>query len=152
MVDKATGLICDHSVALTVFCSKQGYAKALRRIRYRDPDTGKRVVFLTNHFDLPAFTICKLYRLQNRAARAEDVCDTGCRAHGYLRLHRALLQPNQAALHAGLLEPGGLRTTSAGSLGACPRNRGQLGTTPRDIAHLQEKKLALPHLLDNTGS
>jgi hypothetical protein len=63
-VDKTTGLICDHSVALTVFRSKQGYAKPLRRIRYRDPETGKRLVFLTNHFDLPALTICQLYRLR----------------------------------------------------------------------------------------
>lgn len=49
-VDKATGIICDQHVALTVFYSKQGYAKALRRIRYKAPGTGKRLVFLTNNF------------------------------------------------------------------------------------------------------
>jgi hypothetical protein len=63
-VDKATGIICDQHVALTVFYSKQGYAKALRRIRYKDPDTGKRLVFLTNNFALPAITVCELYRLR----------------------------------------------------------------------------------------
>lgn len=63
-VDKSTGLICDQSVALTVFYSKQGYPQPLRRVRYRDPDTGKRLVFLTNHFGLPAIRICQLYRLR----------------------------------------------------------------------------------------
>jgi IS4 transposase len=36
----------------------------LRRVRYRDPETGKRLVFLTNHFGLPAIRICQLYRLR----------------------------------------------------------------------------------------
>ena len=34
----------------------------LRRIRYIDPDTGKRLVFLTNDFTLPALTIAQLYK------------------------------------------------------------------------------------------
>ncbi|MHB1157595.1 MAG: transposase [Phycisphaerales bacterium] len=38
----------------------------LRRIRYIDPDTGKRFVFLTNHFDLPALTIARLYKARWR--------------------------------------------------------------------------------------
>jgi DDE family transposase/uncharacterized protein DUF4372 len=63
-VDKSTGLICDQTVALTVFYSKQGYPQPLRRVRYRDPETGKRLVFLTNHFGLPAICICQLYRLR----------------------------------------------------------------------------------------
>ncbi len=63
-VDKSTGLICDQSVALTVFYSKQGYSKPLRRIRYRDPVSDKRLVFLTNHFGLPALTVCELYRMR----------------------------------------------------------------------------------------
>jgi len=61
-VDKSTGLICDQSVALTVFYSKQGYSKPLRRIR--DPVSDKRLVFLTNHFGLPALTVCELYRMR----------------------------------------------------------------------------------------
>lgn len=63
-VDKATGLICDQRIGLTVFSSQQGYPKALRRIRYTDPDSGQRLVFLTNHFDLPALTVCALYRMR----------------------------------------------------------------------------------------
>jgi len=47
---------------LTFERSKAGYPEPLRRIRYKDPDSGKTLVFLTNHFGLPAKTICKLYR------------------------------------------------------------------------------------------
>ena len=36
----------------------------LRRIRFKDPETGKRLVFLTNNFALPALTITELYRLR----------------------------------------------------------------------------------------
>src|SRR5664280_2505438 len=35
---------------------------AVRRIRFRDPETDKRLVFLTNNFTLPAITITALYR------------------------------------------------------------------------------------------
>ena len=34
----------------------------LRRVSYRDPDTGKWLVFLTNNFDLSYKTICALYK------------------------------------------------------------------------------------------
>jgi Domain of unknown function (DUF4372)/Transposase DDE domain len=62
--DRSTGVICDHTITLTVFYSKQGYATPLRRIRFKDPETSKTLIFLTNHFDLPALTICKLYKLR----------------------------------------------------------------------------------------
>jgi hypothetical protein len=63
-VDKETGLVCDQSVGLSTYKSKQGYSKALRRVRFKDPTTGKRLVFITNNFDLPAITICKLYKMR----------------------------------------------------------------------------------------
>ena len=65
-VDRTTGLICDQTVVLTVFYSRKGFDAPLRRIRYRDPESGKRLVFLTNNFALPALTITKLYRLRWR--------------------------------------------------------------------------------------
>ena len=65
-VDRTTGLICDQTVVLTVFYSRKGFEAPLRRIRFRDPDTGKRLVFLTNNFALPALTITQLYRLRWR--------------------------------------------------------------------------------------
>jgi Domain of unknown function (DUF4372)/Transposase DDE domain len=60
--DRATGVICDQSIALNGFYSSQHYAEHLRRIRYKDPESGKKLVFLTNHFGLPALTVCALYR------------------------------------------------------------------------------------------
>jgi hypothetical protein len=61
-VDRSTGLICDQTVVLTGFYSKKSYDKPLRRIRFKDPETGKTLIFLTNNFALPAFTITELYR------------------------------------------------------------------------------------------
>jgi len=61
-VDKATGLICDQTIKLTVPATAKRYPDKLRRVKYRDPETGKVLVFLTNNFDLPAKTIADLYR------------------------------------------------------------------------------------------
>jgi hypothetical protein len=61
-VDRGTGLICDQQVELTGFCSQRGYPERLRRVRYKDPETGKSLVFLTNHFGIPAATVCTLYK------------------------------------------------------------------------------------------
>ena len=38
------------------------YPKLLRRVHYRDPETGKEYVFLTNRLDLPALQVAELYR------------------------------------------------------------------------------------------
>jgi hypothetical protein len=61
-VDKTTGVQCDQTIVLETYYSFQGYPEPLRRIRYYDEDRGKRLVFLTNDFDLPAVTIAKLYK------------------------------------------------------------------------------------------
>jgi transposase len=61
-VDKATGLQCDQTIALTGPKTATLYPLPLRRIRYTDPETGKRLVFLTNDFTLPALTIAQLYK------------------------------------------------------------------------------------------
>ncbi len=63
-VDKTTGLICDQTVLLTVFYSRQGFDAPLRRIKFKDPQSQKSLVFLTNNFVLPALTITQLYRLR----------------------------------------------------------------------------------------
>ena len=54
--------ICDQTVLLTGFHSRQGFDRPLRRIKFNDPQTGKRLVFLTNNFALDALTIAKLYK------------------------------------------------------------------------------------------
>ena len=61
-VDRSTGLVCDQTVVLTGFYSRQGFNRPLRRIKFNDPQTGKRLVFLTNNFALDALTIAKLYK------------------------------------------------------------------------------------------
>jgi hypothetical protein len=61
-VDRATGLICDQFVTLVRPGPRAMYPDQLRRIRYNDRDTGKRLVFLTNLYHAPALTIPMLYR------------------------------------------------------------------------------------------
>jgi hypothetical protein len=61
-VDKETGVRADQSIALDGFYTKQAYPEHLRRISFRDPQTGKRLVFLTNNFVLPPETIAALYK------------------------------------------------------------------------------------------
>jgi len=61
-VDRSTGIICDQTIALTGTTSHKDYPEHLRRIRFKDPETGKTLVFLTNNFALPAATICALYK------------------------------------------------------------------------------------------
>jgi len=60
--DRASGVICDQKIVLNVFRSHHGYPEQLRRIRYKDSESGKTLVFLTNQFHLPALTICALYK------------------------------------------------------------------------------------------
>lgn len=60
--DRNAGIICDQTIALTGTISCKDYPEHLRRIRFKDPKTGKTLVFLTNNFIFPAATICALYK------------------------------------------------------------------------------------------
>ena len=60
--DRSTGVICDQAIALDGFYTQQDYPAHLRRIRFKDPDSGKTLVFLTNQMTFPALTICALYK------------------------------------------------------------------------------------------
>jgi len=61
-VDKSTGVQCDQTISLVWFYTAKSYPARLRRIRYWDAERGRRLVFLTNNFTLPALTIAELYR------------------------------------------------------------------------------------------
>jgi Domain of unknown function (DUF4372)/Transposase DDE domain len=61
-VDKGTGLQCDQIVRPAGKNSGADYPEKLRRIKYRDNESGKLYVFLTNNFELPALTIAMLYK------------------------------------------------------------------------------------------
>ncbi len=60
--DRRAGLICDQTIALNGFYAAQRYPAHLRRIRFKDPDSAKTLVFLTNQAQWPALTVCALYR------------------------------------------------------------------------------------------
>jgi hypothetical protein len=60
--DRSNGVICDQRVMLNGLHSAQKYPDHLRRIRFNDPETGKRLVFLTNNTTLPAPTVAALYK------------------------------------------------------------------------------------------
>jgi transposase len=60
--DRTTGLIADQAIAMNGFYISQDYPEHLRRIRFKDPDTGKTLIFLTNNTALPPLTIAALYK------------------------------------------------------------------------------------------
>ena len=60
--DRAQGIICDQTVAVSGHYSRKRYPRHLRRIRFKDPDTQKTLVFLTNLFGPPPMTVCELYK------------------------------------------------------------------------------------------
>jgi hypothetical protein len=61
-VDKTIGVGADQSIALDGFYTRKDYPQHLRRISFCDPETGKRLVFMTNNFALPAVIIAALYK------------------------------------------------------------------------------------------
>ena len=61
-VDKSTGVLCDQVIRMNNFYPSKFYPGKLRRIKYCDPETGKKLDFLTNNFDLNALDIATLYR------------------------------------------------------------------------------------------
>jgi putative transposase len=56
------GLTCDQTIEFTGIQTARKCPILLRRIGYRDPETGKHYVFLTNHFKPAAKTIADIYK------------------------------------------------------------------------------------------
>jgi transposase len=61
-VKKTTGVQCDQTIILTTYSPAKKYPEPLRRIRFYDIERQKRLVFLTNNFELPADQIAALYK------------------------------------------------------------------------------------------
>jgi putative transposase len=61
-VSRKQGLSSDQTIEFTGIQTRNKCPIRLRRIGYRDPETGKHYVFLTNHFDLSAKTIADIYK------------------------------------------------------------------------------------------
>jgi hypothetical protein len=60
---------------LTGYYVKKDSPEKLRRVKFFDAETGKRLSFLTNQFSLPALTIAQLYR----SCWQVDVCLKKCK-------------------------------------------------------------------------
>ena len=61
-IDKSTGVRSDQTVIFASYASASAYPDPLRKVSYVDAETGKRLVFLTNNFALPALTIAEIYQ------------------------------------------------------------------------------------------
>jgi hypothetical protein len=62
VVNRYSGVVCDQTIAFSLERAQFRYPDMLRRIRFKDPESGKTLVFLTNNFALPALSVCALYR------------------------------------------------------------------------------------------
>jgi len=60
--DKEAGIRADQVVTLVTKKSKKGYPEQLRRVSYVDKERNKRLVFLTNNFDIPAKAVADVYK------------------------------------------------------------------------------------------
>jgi len=61
-IDATTGLRSDHTVMVASASSRKHYPDPLRRIHFYDAEQDRHLRFLTNNFDLPALTVCLLYK------------------------------------------------------------------------------------------
>jgi len=66
VVDYLSGLMSDQIGKPALAAAQEAFPWPLRKVRYRDAETGKTLVFLTNHLELPALTVAKLYKLRWR--------------------------------------------------------------------------------------
>jgi hypothetical protein len=60
--DRTAGVVCDQAIRLNGYYVAKDYPEHLRRVRYKDPESGKTLVFLTNNTALPPLTIAALYK------------------------------------------------------------------------------------------
>jgi hypothetical protein len=59
---RTTGVIADQTIAMNGYYVSRHYPEHLRRIRFKDSETDKSLIFLTNNTTLPALTIAALYK------------------------------------------------------------------------------------------
>lgn len=62
LIDKTTGIMCDQRIILTGKATSLAYSEPLRRVRFKDPKSGKTLIFFTNDFRSSSLTISALYR------------------------------------------------------------------------------------------
>jgi IS4 transposase len=60
--DKDAGVRADQVITLKTLKSRKGYPEQLRRVGYVDKERNKRLVFLTNNFDITAKLVADVYK------------------------------------------------------------------------------------------
>ncbi len=60
--DTAGGVLYDQSIMLNNHYASKDYPEKMRRIKFKDEQTGKVLIFLTNNFHLNATEIAQLYK------------------------------------------------------------------------------------------
>lgn len=60
--DKDAGVIYDQTIMQNNFYASRDYPEKMRRIKFKDAETGKVLIFLTNNFNLTANEIAQLYK------------------------------------------------------------------------------------------
>jgi hypothetical protein len=86
-LDRSDGVICDQRLRWVAFMPRKDYPEHMRRIRFKDDDSGKTLVFLTNNTALPALTICRLVQA-TLAGRAVLQVDQAAPAHQEIHRHQ----------------------------------------------------------------
>lgn len=61
-VKKKKDILFDRHVVLTNYYQSRYYPEALRLVGFKDPETKKKLVFMTNNFTLSAHTIARIYK------------------------------------------------------------------------------------------
>ena len=71
--DRACGAMADQIIALDGYNTSWDYPARLRRIRFKDSETGLTLVFLSNRVTLAALMVCALHKSR---------CQVGCSSSG----------------------------------------------------------------------
>ncbi len=114
-VDRSTGVRFDQTLVLQGYQSAKDYPQTLRGIRYKDPETGKRLLFITNNTALPALSICALYKARWQVELYLSLDQAASTRQGILRHHRERREVTNLDRRLGL-RPGSHRPKAAQSL------------------------------------
>ena len=108
--DRTTGVLCDQRVMLNGYYSAKKYREHLRRIRFKDPDSGKTLIFLTNNTALPALTISVLHKSRRRCDRRPPAELTPQGSHSPIHPTLSIVRFGRTL---GTAAPGRLQTVGA---------------------------------------
>ena len=82
--DRVHGIICDQRITLNGYYSSRHYPESLRRVRFKDAQTEKTLVFLTNNMTLPPLTISALYHAAGRSSCFSNGSSSTCASKRFM--------------------------------------------------------------------